>query len=213
MKWLINTIWTSIGKKVIMAITGLCFCGFLLIHLIGNLTLYGGKNYFNNYVEMLHSLGPLVLIIELILLILAIFHVTTGLFLFYENYTARPVKYQYHKSSGGRTIGSATMPYTGLFLLLFLIIHIWGFFFTDHTGQTVYQIISNIFSNPVLILLYIIASIMAATHISHGFWSAFQTIGANHPKYMPLINAISIIFSITIGIGFGIIPIYISILT
>lgn len=114
MNWVFDMLRTSIGKKLLMAFTGLGFCFFLLIHLIGNLTLYGGKNFFLAYVEHLHALGPLIIIAECGLLLFAVIHVTTGILLFVENWRARPVDYAVNKTAGGRTIGSATMPYTGL---------------------------------------------------------------------------------------------------
>ena len=209
MNWLINTFWTSIGKKLMMAITGLSFCGFLTIHLIGNLTLYGGKDLFNSYVENLHSLGPLITIFEWGLLFLAIIHILTGGTLFYQNLRARPSRYSVNKSAGGRTIGSRTMPYTGFILLAFVIIHLINFHFVDHSNQTVFQIVSNTFEIPEYVALYIIAVIAAAIHVSHGLWSAFQTIGANHPKYMPFIKVVSVAFSLIVGTGFGFIPVFI----
>ena len=80
MNWLINTLGTSIGKKLLMAVTGICFCAFLVAHLAGNLTLYGGKDLFNAYAEHLHSLGPLVMVAQWILLLLAVVHVLIHLF-------------------------------------------------------------------------------------------------------------------------------------
>ena len=113
MTWLVSTLLSSIGKKLMMAITGLCFCGFLAGHLAGNLTIYLGKDAFNSYAENLHSLGPIITLVELGLLFLAIVHILTGTTLFYQNFIARPVRYSVNKWAGGRTIGSATMPYTG----------------------------------------------------------------------------------------------------
>ena len=212
MNWFIHNISTSIGKKLLMAITGLCFCCFLLAHLAGNLTLYFGKDAFNAYAEHVHALGPLLTIVEWGLLIFALVHVLTGLTLFYQNLRARPSRYAVNKSAGGRSIGSATMPYTGFILLLFVIYHLMDFHFVDKSNTTIYQIVSDSFSNPVLMLLYIIAVIIAGIHVSHGLWSAFQTIGANHPKYTPLIKATSLVFGLIVGIGFGFIPIFISII-
>ncbi len=213
MNWFINTIGTSIGKKLLMGITGLSFCSFLLAHLAGNLTLYFGKDAFNSYAEHLHALGPLITIAELGLLSFALVHVLTGLTLFYQNLRSRPSRYKVNKSAGGRSIGSSTIPYTGLILLLFVIIHLLDFHFVDKSGTTIYQIVSGSFSNPISVAFYIFAMIVVGIHVSHGFWSAFQTIGVNHPKYTPLIKATSIIFSLIVGIGFGFIPIFISIIT
>ena len=209
MNSLINTFGSSIGKKLMMAITGLSFVGFLATHLVGNFTLYAGKDAFNSYAERLHSLGPLITMAELMLLFFAIVHVLTGATLFYENFKARPVRYVVDKRAGGRTLGSATMPYTGFILLIFIIFHLFNFHFVDKTDTTIFQIVLDSFSKPGYVVIYIFAMIVAAIHISHGFWSAFQTIGANHPKYMPFIRMVSIVFSLIVGIGFGFIPIYI----
>ena len=212
MNWLINTLGASVGKKLMMAITGLGFCCFLTIHLAGNLTIYGGKDFFNSYVDHLHSLGPLVTLAELGLLIFATVHILTGTLLFYQNFKARPIRYSVNKRAGGRTLGSATMPYTGFILLLFVIFHLLNLHFVDKTNTTTFQLLSSSFTKPVYILIYTFSVIIAAIHVSHGLWSALQTLGANHPKYTPFLRGLSIVFSIVIGIGFGFIPIYISLL-
>ena len=210
MNWLIQTLWSSIGKKFLMALTGLAFCSFLAGHLAGNLTIFGGKDAFNSYAEQLHSLGPLLTLAELGLLVFAIVHVCTGLILFYQNFSARSNRYAVNKKAGGRTIGSATMPYTGVLLLAFIVFHLINFHFVDKTHRTIYEIVTQAFESPLYVIIYILAMIIAAVHVSHGLWSAFQTLGANHKKYMPLIMTLSIIFSLVVGFGFGIIPLYLS---
>ena len=121
---MIQTLWSSIGKKLLMALTGLAFCGFLAGHLAGNLTIYGGKDAFNSYAEHLHALGPVLTLAEWGLLLFAVVHVCTGLILFYQNFRARTSRYVVNKKAGGRTIGSMTMPYTGILLLGFIILHL-----------------------------------------------------------------------------------------
>jgi succinate dehydrogenase / fumarate reductase cytochrome b subunit len=212
MNWLTNTFGSSVGKKMMMAITGLFFCVFLVLHLAGNLTIYMGKDVFNSYAEHLHSLGPLLVLAEWGLLIFAVTHISTGLLLFYQNYKARPTRYAVNKRAGGRTLGSATMPYTGVILLLFVIYHLFNFHFVDKTHTTIFQIVSNAFAQPSYVLIYTCAMIIAAVHVSHGFWSAFQTLGANHPKYTPFLRGLSLVFSLIVGIGFGFIPVYVSLL-
>jgi len=212
MNWFTNTIWTSVGKKLMMAVTGLFFCVFLVLHLAGNLTIYMGKDAFNSYAEHLHSLGPLLTLAEWGLLIFAIIHISSGLLLFYQNFKARPTRYAVNKRAGGRTLGSATMPYTGVILLLFVIIHLFNFHFVDKTHTTIFQIVSNAFAQPSYVLIYTFAMITAAVHVSHGFWSAFQTLGADHPKYTPLLRGLSLVFCLIVGIGFGFIPVYVSLL-
>ena len=102
------------------------------------------------------------------------------------------------------------MPYTGFAILLFLIYHLLQFHFVDKTFTTIYDIVSLAFANVLNISFYIIAMVVVALHIRHGFWSLFQTLGANHPKYMPIIMGGSIILSLIFGIGFGFLPVYVS---
>jgi succinate dehydrogenase / fumarate reductase cytochrome b subunit len=208
MNWFFTTIRSSIGKKLMMAITGLGFCTFLLGHLAGNLTIYGGEDALNSYAEHLHSLGPLINAAEIGLLTFAIIHVLTGITLFYQNFRARPVRYAVNKAAGGRTIASWTMPYSGFIVLIFIVTHLLNFHFVDKTERLIFQIVSEAFLNPVYVIGYVLAMIVMGLHVRHGFWSAFQTIGANHPKYMPAIRTGSILFGLLVGFGFGLIPIY-----
>lgn len=212
MNWLFNFLWSSVGKKLMMAVSGLCFCGFLVMHLAGNLTLFKGKEAFNAYAESLHALGPIITAAELVLLFLALVHVLTGVMLFLENLRARPGRYHVNQRAGGRTLGSATMPYTGLILLVFIILHLLNFHFVDRTERTIFQIVSATFESSAYVIFYIAVMIVAAVHVSHGFWSAFQTIGANHPKYFPAIKGLALAFSLIVAIGFGTLPIYISLI-
>ena len=208
MGWFLDTFTSSIGKKLMMAVTGLGFCLFLIGHLAGNLTIYAGRDAFNSYAEHLHNLQLLVTVAEWGLLFFAVIHVSTGLILFYQNFTARPERYAVSKSGGGRSIGSRTMPYTGILLLVFVVFHLINFHFIDKTGTTIYDIVSGAFASAGYVIIYVIAMIIVAVHVSHGFWSAFQTLGANHPKYMPAIKAAGIMFSLIVGFGFGLLPIY-----
>ena len=210
MNWLTNTLGSSIGKKLLMAITGFCFLLFLIVHLAGNLTLFGGQALFNSYAEHLHALGPVVTIAEIGLLLLAIVHVLTGIILFIGNLKARPTRYAVNKRAGGRTWGSATMPYTGLLLLCFVVLHLLNFHFVDKSQTPIYTIVAATFNQTWYVCIYVVAMIVVALHVRHGLWSAFQTIGANHPKYMPFIMRAAIALSLLVGIGFGLIPIYIS---
>jgi succinate dehydrogenase / fumarate reductase cytochrome b subunit len=212
MNWLVNTFTSSVGKKFLMMISGFSFIGFIIVHLAGNLTVYGGQGMFIAYSDHLHSYGPLLKIAELALLALAAVHIITGAVLFFQNRGARPVRYQQDRRAGGRTWASVTMPYTGLLILVFVIWHLINFHFADRTNATIYDIVSSAFQNPLYVLGYVISMAIVALHISHGFWSAFQTIGANHPKFMPFINRVGLALSIVVGVGFGSIPIYLALM-
>lgn len=208
MNWLIRTFRSSIGMKQVMAVTGLGFSAFALTHLLGNLTLYSGKEAFLSYVERLHSLGALVTLAELGLIVFALLHIGLGLILYIQNLRARPVRYAVSKRAGGRTIGSMTAPYTGLLILVFIIIHLSKFRFVDKTVTNDFMILQNTFSQPGYVVFYLLAMVVVAVHVSHGFWSGFQTIGLNHPNYMPFIQKFGIAFSILLGLGFSSIPLY-----
>lgn len=212
MNWLTNTFGSSIGKKLLMAVTGLGFIGFLVGHLGGNLTIFVGKDAFNSYAGHLHELEPLIKVMELGLLIFVTIHVLVGLTLFLQNLGARPDRYAVNKRAGGWTIGSGTMPYSGVLILIFVIIHLANFHFVDKSHTTIFEIVSGKFAHPGWVGFYTAMMVVVAFHVSHGFWSAFQTIGLNHPKYTPAINTIGLIFSIAVGVGFGFIPIYVSML-
>jgi len=100
------------------------------------------------------------------------------------------------------------MPYTGIILLGFVSFHLLNFTFIDKGDKTIFEIVSNAFHQPAYAVSYFICMVLLAIHVSHGFWSAFQTIGLNHPKYMPIIKGICIVFSLIVGFGFGSIPIF-----
>lgn len=209
MIWVVRIFTTSIGKKQLMAVTGLFFLLFLAAHLLGNLSIYGGAGAFNSYAEHLHALGKLLVVAEIGLVLALLIHVTLAVILFFENRKARPIKYAVDKSGGGgRTFSSQTMPYTGLLILAFVIFHLATFshHIVDQTNRTIFQIAAEVFANKGILILYLAAMVVVALHVRHGLWSAFQTIGANHPKYMPFIEWLSIIFAIIVAVGFGSLP-------
>jgi succinate dehydrogenase / fumarate reductase, cytochrome b subunit len=209
MDWLVKTFMTSIGKKQIMAVTGLAFCLFIAVHLMGNLTIYAGKDSFLSYVDHLHSVEALVTLAEFGLIFFAVLHIGMGLYLFLENRKARPVAYAVDKSAGGRTIGSRTAPYTGALILIFIIVHLIRFRFVDKMTINDFVILSGTFADfGFWTLFYVAGVIVVAVHVSHGFWSGFQTLGLSHPKYMPWVERLGIVFSLIVGIGFASIPVF-----
>jgi succinate dehydrogenase / fumarate reductase cytochrome b subunit len=216
MTWVVRALSTSVGKKQLMAVTGLLFLLFLAVHLIGNLSIYRGREAFEAYAKGLHALGGLLVLAELGMLLCLIIHVTIGTILFFDNRRARPVKYAVDKTGGGgRTLSSVTMPYTGLLILVFLGVHLATFshHIADQTNRTVFQIAGEVFANWGFFALYLVSMVVVAFHVRHGLWSAFQTVGANHPKYMPLIEKLSLIFAVLVGVGFGSLPIVILLMT
>lgn len=197
---------SSIGKKFVMAASGLLLSLFLLTHLLGNSISFMGREAFIAYAEKLHSVGKLIYIFELALLALFLLHIITGIILFFENLGARPSRYAVNASEGGRSPGSRTMPYTGAIILIFIIIHLLNFHFTDKTIP-VADLVRELLGRPPLALFYIFSLLAVALHVSHGAWSLFQSFGLNHNKYNQLLRKGALTFSIVVGAVFILIPV------
>lgn len=205
MGWLTRTYATSIGKKSIMAGSGALLGLFVVVHAAGNATSLFGRDAFLAYAAHLHAFGFLILIFEILLVILFLLHAATGLLLARENLLARPRRYSMGRNAGGRTPASRTMIYTGAAVLLFVPVHLANFHFTGKT-ISIADLIHQVFQQPTFALSYIVAVLCLATHTSHGFWSMFQTLGLDHPKYLPLIKGGALVISLLLGVIFALIP-------
>jgi len=206
MGWIGSLYRSSIGKKSIMAASGLLLSLFLLTHLLGNSVSFLGREAFNAYAAKLHSVGNLIYVFEIGLLTLFLIHILTGIILYLENLQARPARYSVNTSEGGRSLGSRTMPYTGVIILVFIIVHLMNFHFTDKSVP-VADLVRELLSKPALGLFYIFSLLAVALHLSHGVWSLFQSIGFNHDKYNRLLLKGALAFSILIGAVFVLIPV------
>ena len=214
MGWVWKSLNSSIGKKLVMAITGICLILFLVIHLINNLTLYAGPELFNTVVKSLDSIKPLIRVIEIILALIFILHIFNGVRLWIENKKARPVNYKINGSSKNTTVFSRTAFITGSIIFIFLVIHLRTFWVSFNMGNPLaeshryYDILVEAFQSPVYSGFYVVAVLLLGFHLNHGFQSAFQTFGWNHKKYFPLIEKIGTIYAVIMTIGFASIPIY-----
>ncbi|NOZ03814.1 MAG: succinate dehydrogenase cytochrome b subunit [FCB group bacterium] len=218
MNWFFRFMNSSVGKKIIMATTGLLLCSFLIIHLFGNLFLYGGPELFNTYVERLASVKPLIRVIEVLLALIFLFHILNSLWLTLGNRKANPVKYDVNRTRDNSSFFSRYMGITGSIIFIFLAVHLstfWYKFQIDHEGGQFYRIVTGNtvgFNNPYITGLYILAMILLGFHLRHGFQSAFQTFGIRYNKYGKLIEAIAVLFWFAIPLGFVLIPIYFGLL-
>lgn len=208
MQWYTFLLGSSVGKKLLMAFSGTCLAAFLCVHLLGNFMAFAGAQAFNGYAHKLHSLEPYFTVFNICLSFVALIHVSIGIILFLQNLAARPEKYQVCKTPGGRTFASDTMPYTGALILLFTVVHLATFTFVDKSAVPIYQLMSTKFASPWWVLFYVAAMTVVAVHISHGFWSLFQTFGLNHPDHMQIIERLGLVFSVALGVGFGSLPVY-----
>jgi succinate dehydrogenase / fumarate reductase cytochrome b subunit len=150
---------SSIGRKQVVAVTGLMLIGFVIVHLLGNLTLYAGPEAFNGYVKKLESLGPLLVVARVILASIFLVHISLTAILVVENRKARKQKYAATLEKGKRSISTRLMPVSGTILLLFLITHLLDFSLNNHVGPDsfiggeslgLYGLVYNYFQNPVI---------------------------------------------------------------
>lgn len=207
----------SVMKKQYMGVSGLLLCAFVLSHLIGNLTIFVGSDAFNRYSYTLTS-NPLIYIAEAGLLLVFLVHLVLAVMLVIENKAARPIPYAYARKHSGRgaTFASSSMPFTGVLTLIFLVIHILGLKFGTHyetevhgvVMRDIYKTTVEYFQDPLHVFFYIIAVTSLGVHVSHGFWSAFQSLGWNHPKYMPKIKCAAWAFGILVSVGFSALAVF-----
>lgn len=201
-----------------MSITGLFLCSFLVVHLIGNLQLFAADEglAFNAYTYfMTHN--PIIRAMEIILLLGFIFHIWDAIALTRRNKSARPVKYAVNKLEENSNWSSRNMGLLGTVIFIFLLVHIYNFYFNlkfgdlalDANGnKNLYEIVYSSFSIWWYVTLYVVSMIALAFHLIHGFQSAFQTLGLTHKKYTPFIQGFGYVFSIVVCAGFAAMPLY-----
>ncbi len=203
---------SSIGRKILVALTGACLLLFLVGHLAGNMTIYGGDganpadpSWINAYATGLHTMPAWLLwAIRLGLLAVLLIHVVLTLVLKYENYNART---HYQKEGTLKaTLSSRTMVITGCMIFCFLVFHLWQLTFNGDPANCYDHIIAA-FSNPWCSLFYIVAICCLFMHVRHGVQSVMQTLGLSTRKVRPLYNIIAVIFGIIVCGGFITIPV------
>jgi len=223
MSWLTETLSSTLGRKLLMALTGLFLVTFLIVHLSGNfqLLMNDGGEAFNAYAKFMTT-NPLIKVSSYILYSGILLHVVYSIILTRKNSKARPVKYAKQSSSPKVSWNSRNMGLLGTIILIFLIIHLRNFWYEMHWGEIgvdmngnkdLYSVVTTAFAQPLYVLIYLVSMVGLAFHLSHGFASAFQTLGWNHPKYSPLISKLGLAISVLIPIGFAIIPIFLFIKT
>lgn len=215
MKWFTQLITSSIGKKLIMALTGLFLISFLVIHCAINAMIFlnDGGETFSHWGHFMGT-NPIIRTLEIGLVVGFLFHIIQGFKLVRENYVARPVKYKSISPPANSTWYSRSMGLLGTLLLLFLIMHTAHFWIPNRTNQFVegeelplYKMMLEIFSNPLVVILYVIGCISLFWHLLHGFASAFQSLGLNHLKYNGVILFVGTAFSIVVPFVFALMPI------
>ena len=209
---------SSLGRKYLMALTGLFLCSFLLIHLIGNVALFTDPVQFNEYTRFMSS-NPLIRVMEIVLVVGFLTHIIDAVMLTKANKAAQPVKYAMDKKKS--TWYSRNMGLTGSIILGFLILHLQSFWYgykfgdvamaLDNNGEAIkdmYTMVLTAFSQLWYSAIYVVAMILLGTHLNHGFQSAFQSMGLRHKKYTPAIKKAGTAFAVIMTLGFISFPIY-----
>jgi succinate dehydrogenase / fumarate reductase, cytochrome b subunit len=214
MGWFTKFIDSSIGKKLVMALTGLFLSLFLIVHLGGNLLLFKNDEgaAFMMYSEIMASPNNIIIrILEYGLFILLIYHIVNGIRLWILNRRSKGVAYESNNPSENSSLFSRTMVLSGSIIFIFLVIHLRTFFFPYRFGDAshdMYLGVAEAFADPIYSGFYVIAMVLLAFHLVHGVQSAFQTLGINHNKYTPFLKGFGIFFAIVICAAFASMPVY-----
>ncbi|MEX2591356.1 MAG: succinate dehydrogenase cytochrome b subunit [Anditalea sp.] len=222
MSWVSKTLNSTLGRKLIMSLTGLFLILFLVGHVSGNALLFkddGGQS-FNKYAKFMTT-NQFVQILSIVTYISILVHVVYSILLTIRNKKARPINYEVRNAGSNSSWNSRNMGILGTIILIFLVVHLQGFWYKMHWGdipyvtydgeeyKDLYSIVVFAFQELWLVGLYVISMVFLAFHLAHGFASAFQTLGLNHSKYTPAIKTLGLIFSIVVPVAFAAMPIYI----
>jgi len=209
---------SSVGTKLLIGLTGLALFAYLILHLIGNALIFAGPETFNEYSHRLIS-NPLIVPIEIGLLAVFLLHVYKAFTNYIANRSARPAGYRVKKYAGHtsrKSLASSTMIWSGLVIAVFLIVHVKQFKFGAW-----YQTVSpnpirdlartefEVFSQPLWVGLYVVATLIVGLHLRHGISSSFQSLGLDHPVYTRRLTIWGIVFAVIIGGGLACIPVWV----
>ncbi len=201
---------TPIGKKAVMAVTGVILFGFVTGHMLGNLQIYLGPEKLDAYARALHTMPGLVWAARLALLASVGLHILASLQLTKQSWDARPVGYR-KKEAVVASYAARTMRWSGPIIAAFVVYHLLHFTVgSAHPQFRELQVYHNVVTGFQVIpvsLAYIVAMVLLGLHLNHGLWSMFQSLGINHPRYTPKFKAFAQIFSAVIVIGNCSIPI------
>jgi succinate dehydrogenase / fumarate reductase cytochrome b subunit len=200
---------SSVGMKILIGVTGLALVLYLIVHIAGNLMVFGGPSLFNKYAYTLEG-NPLIPVIEIGLLLIFLVHVYKTVTMFLTNQQARPTRYAMKKRAdytSRKSFASSTMIVTGLWLLIFIIIHVKAFRYgTEYPwaegGRDLYRLEIENFANPLIVVFYVLSMLVVGSHLWHGASSAFQSLGLDNPRWTPRIRATGKVLAVVITGGF-----------
>jgi len=218
--WALRLYRSTIGKKVIMAVTGIILVAFVILHMLGNLQVFIGPEKMNRYAAFLQSLGELLWLARIILLVALILHVTMAYQLAQRSRLARPTAYQ-RRDPQVSTVASRTMRWGGVLILVFVIFHILHFttgtvfpwasrtdaMYPGFDHANVYGNIIAAFRSPWVVTFYVVVMLFLMLHLFHGAWSSVRTLGLAKPSPRPLQRQVATVIALVVWLGFTAIPV------
>ncbi|MGE5698622.1 MAG: succinate dehydrogenase cytochrome b subunit [Deltaproteobacteria bacterium] len=209
---------SSVGRKVLMAGSGLFMLLFVIVHLLGNSSIFVGPDGINAYADKLHGLGPFVWAFRLFMLAMLGIHILFGILVTLDNWSANPDKYKVKKMLKA-TFAGETMIWTGALLLVFIVYHLLQFTVRitpdvvlgeDAKGRfDVFTMVTSSFSSTPIVAIYVAAMVTLFLHLSHGIQSIFQTIGWNNDKTLPTYTRLGQLLAVVFLLGYSAIPVLI----
>jgi succinate dehydrogenase / fumarate reductase cytochrome b subunit len=202
---------TSVGKKAVMAVTGLIMVAYLITHVVANLMVFQGPARINAYSAFLHGTGGALWAARLVLITALVLHVVAAAQLTARRRAARPVSYAAGREPQVSTLASRTIRWGGVLILVFLVYHILHFTLgTVHSsfveGDPYHNVVAG-FGNPLVIVFYELALAAVGLHLYHGIWSSGRSLGVSPPAPHPLRRQLALALSVLIWAGFAVIPI------
>lgn len=206
-------LFSAISKKFVMALAGLFLLVFLPVHLIINLMLLkDDPAQFNNAAHFMATFPP-VKVVEILLFLTIVVHISYGIFIQIQNWLSRPVRYAVRNKSETSAF-SRFMIWTGGSVLVFMVIHFFNFYFikiglVEGNPEDFFSVAHNLFAIPGYVVFYWVCFIILGLHLYHALQSAFQTLGLKNDFWTPVIRVIALIYSIVLPLGFASIPLFI----
>jgi succinate dehydrogenase / fumarate reductase, cytochrome b subunit len=208
----LRLLWTtSVGKKMIMAVTGVIWVAYLITHVLANLLVFQGPSKINAYSAFLHGTGGALWAARLVLIAALVFHVVAAIQLSSRSQEARPMGYAAGREPHTSTFAARTIRWGGALILLFLLFHILHFtvgsVHSSFLEGDPYHNVAAGFRNPVVVVLYLIAMAVVGLHLYHGVWSSGRSLGMSPPSPRPLRRSLALVLALLVWLGFSIIPI------
>jgi len=207
---------SSVGTKIIIGLSGLFLVLYLLIHVGGNLLIFFGPQVFNKYAYNMEVRNPTLPILEIVILVGFLLHIYKTVTMYLANRAARPVGYAKKERAGytsRKSLASSTMIFGGLWLIVFLVIHVKAFRFSPEIewpegGRDLYKQEMAVFTNPLMTAFYVVSMLVVGSHLWHGASSAIQSLGLTHPRWTPRVLVAGKILAVLIAGAFIVIAVW-----